>query len=39
MEFAPVCALLASGGRKEFSSACTACSDSAVTGYANGLCP
>ena len=39
MEFAPVCAVLKSGGRKEFSSSCTACSDPAVNGYVMGPCP
>ena len=39
MELAPACAVLSSGGRKEFSSPCTACSDPTVTGYASGPCP
>jgi len=39
MEFAPTCAVLESGGRKEFASPCTACADPAVTGYVSGSCP
>lgn len=39
MEFAPACAVLAGGGRKEFSSPCSACADPAVTGYVSGPCP
>jgi len=39
MVFAPTCAVLKSGGRKEFSSSCTACADPAVTGYVDGSCP
>jgi len=39
MEFAPVCAVLKSGGRKEFASPCTACADPAVAGYVEGSCP
>lgn len=39
MEFAPACAVLSSGGRKEFSSPCSACADPAVTGYVSGPCP
>ena len=38
MEFAPVCARLAGGGSKEFSSPCTACADPAATGYDKGRC-
>ena len=39
MEFLPTCAVLGSGGLKEFSSPCTACADPAVTGYTTGSCP
>jgi len=39
MEFAPTCAVLESGVRKEFSSPCTACSNPEVTGYVIGPCP
>ena len=39
MEFAPACAVLASGVRKEFASPCSACADPAVTGYVSGPCP
>ena len=39
MEYAPVCGFLDKGQRKEYSNACTACSDSAVVGYISGRCP
>lgn len=39
MQFQPTCAVLANGGRKEFSSPCTACSDPVVAGYVIGPCP
>jgi hypothetical protein len=39
MEYAPVCGFLDKGQRKEYSNACTACSDSAVVGYISGPCP
>jgi len=39
MEFLPTCAVLSAGGRKEFASPCTACADTAVTGYVAGPCP
>lgn len=39
MEFLPTCAVLSSGGLKEFASPCTACADTAVTGYVVGSCP
>ena len=39
MQFLPTCAVLASGGRKEFTSPCTACMDADVTGYVAGACP
>ena len=39
MEYAPVCADLAAGGRKTYSSACNACADDAVTSYLRGECP
>ena len=38
MEYAPVCAALVAGGRKQYSSACNACADDAVSGYLNGEC-
>jgi len=38
MEYAPVCADLVTGGRKQYSSACNACADDAVSGYLNGEC-
>lgn len=39
LEYAPVCADLSAGGRREYASGCNACSDSAVAGYRNGPCP
>ena len=39
LEYAPVCAELIAGGRREYASGCNACSDSAVAGYRNGPCP
>ena len=39
MEYAPACAELASGDRREYASACNACADTAVTGYVSGPCP
>jgi hypothetical protein len=39
MEYAPVCANLVAGGRKESSSACNACADDAVASYLSGPCP
>ena len=39
MEYAPVCADLAAGGRKTYSSACNACADDVVTSYLRGECP
>jgi hypothetical protein len=39
MQYAPVCGELAAGGRREYASACNACSDPAVTGYLIGSCP
>lgn len=39
MQYAPACAVLTKGGRKEFSSPCTACSSHAVSGYDTGPCP
>lgn len=39
MEYAPACAVLASGETREFASPCNACADSAVTGYLMGPCP
>lgn len=39
MEYAPVCADLNSGGKKQYASACNACADDVVSGYLNGECP
>ncbi len=39
MQFLPTCAVLANGSSKEFSSPCTACSDTQVTGYVAEPCP
>lgn len=39
MEFVPTCAVLDSGGTKEFASPCTACADARVTGYSAKPCP
>jgi hypothetical protein len=39
MEYAPVCAVLSAGGSREYASACNACADDKVTGYAGGACP
>jgi hypothetical protein len=38
MEYNPVCGMLRGGGEKTYSTGCTACSDSAVTGYRAGEC-
>ena len=38
-EYAPVCALLPGEQRREYSNGCTACADSAVSGYIAGSCP
>lgn len=38
-EFRPTCAVLKTGGTREFASPCTACSDDAVSGYLDGRCP
>jgi hypothetical protein len=38
MQFLPTCAVLTAGGRKEFTSPCTACADAAVAGYVSGPC-
>ena len=38
MEFAPTCARLSGGDRKEFASPCTACADPGVSGYDKGGC-
>lgn len=38
MEYAPACAVLASGGRKEFASPCTACAHEKTVGYVAGPC-
>jgi hypothetical protein len=39
MEYAPVCGFLDKGQRKQYSNACTACSDHPVKGYTAGPCP
>lgn len=39
MQFLPTCAVLGNGAHKEFASPCTACADTAVTGYVVGPCP
>jgi hypothetical protein len=39
MEYAPVCGFLDKGQRKQYSNACTACSDHLVKGYIAGPCP
>ena len=39
MEYAPVCALLENGRRKEYASGCNACSDKQVIGYDDDACP
>lgn len=39
MEYAPACAELSTGGRREYASGCSACSDDEVTGYRPGSCP
>ena len=39
MEYAPTCAVLIGGGRKEFTSPCTACASDEVSGYDTGPCP
>ena len=39
MDYRPVCAVLESGERREYSNGCSACSDPAVTGYVEGACP
>ncbi len=39
MEYAPVCATLAAGGKKTYSSGCNACADDAVSAFEQGPCP
>ena len=39
MEYAPVCADLVAGGKKQYASACNACADDAVSAYLKGECP
>ncbi len=39
MEYAPVCAELVAGGRKQYASACNACADDTVASYLKGECP
>jgi hypothetical protein len=38
MRYDPVCGALEGGGRKTYSNACVACSDSAVMVYSEGAC-
>lgn len=38
MEYRPVCGVLADSERKQYSSGCSACADSAVIGYVTGPC-
>ncbi len=38
MEYAPVCAVVTSGGLKQYPSACNACADDAIAGYLLGEC-
>jgi hypothetical protein len=38
LDYNPVCGLLDSGQRREFSNGCSACADPAVTGYVPGPC-
>jgi len=38
MHYDPVCGALEGGGRKTYSNACVACSDSAVMIYSEGAC-
>ena len=38
MEYAPACATLIAGGRKEYSSGCNACADDSVASYVPGPC-
>ncbi len=38
MEYAPVCAQLKSGSKKEYASGCNACADDTVTAYLTGTC-
>ena len=39
MEYAPVCAVLDKGERKQYASFCNACADPLVQGYISGPCP
>ena len=38
MHYDPVCGVRDDGGKKTYSNACVACSDSAVIGYTEGAC-
>lgn len=38
MQYDPVCGVFGNGERKQYSNGCSACSDSAVTGYRTGPC-
>ena len=38
MDYVPVCGVLEGGGKKTYSNACVACSDTAVNGYTEGAC-
>ena len=37
-DYNPACGLLKNGGKKTYSNACTACSDSDVASYKPGVC-
>ena len=39
MEYAPVCAFVGKDQRKQYSNACSACGNAAVSGYISGPCP
>ncbi|MDX1696870.1 MAG: hypothetical protein R3308_01215 [Thiohalobacterales bacterium] len=39
MEYDPACGVLATGGRKQYSSPCNACADDAVVAIMPGPCP
>jgi len=38
-EYNPACAVLATGERREYPTACTACADAAVVAFEPGRCP
>ena len=39
MEYVPVCAFVGKDQRKQYSNACSACGNAAVSGYISGSCP